>query len=209
MKLVALLSGGIDSPVASYIMSQRGADILLLHMDNGIYADKKEIDKVKKLAKKLSEITGKEFPLYIADHERNQTLIKEKTDHKFQCVLCKRTMMHVAREFAKEHGCEGIVMGDSLGQVASQTLKNIMSETVDLDFPVVRPFIGMDKMEIINIARRIGTYDISIIQTAGCGIVPLKPITAATTDDVRKLQSKIDFETMVKESAASARLIHQ
>ena len=209
MRLVALLSGGIDSPVASYVMSQRGADIILLHMDNGIYADKKEIDKVKKLAARLSEVTGKEFPLYVADHEENQTLIKEKTDHRFQCVLCKRTMMHVAREFAKEHGCEGIVMGDSLGQVASQTLRNIRSETMDLDFPVVRPFIGMDKVEIIDIARRIGTYDISIIQTSGCGIVPLKPVTEASPSDVMKLQSKLDFDSMIKKAAASARLIHQ
>ena len=209
MKLVALLSGGIDSPVASYIMSVRGADILLLHMDNGRYADRKEIDKVRMLAARLSEVTGKEFPLYIADHETNQTIIKDKTDHKYQCVMCKRTMMFVAKEFSKRNGCKGIIMGDSLGQVASQTLRNIRSETVDLDFPVIRPFIGMDKKEIIDIARRIGTYDISIIQTAGCGIVPIRPITEASPSDVIKLQSKVDFESMVNASADSVRLDHQ
>lgn len=207
MKLVALLSGGIDSPVASYMMSRAGADIILLHMDNGIYADKKEIDKVKKLAAKLSEITGKEFPLFVADHESSQTLIKEKTDHKYQCVMCKRTMMHVAREFAKEHGCSGIVMGDSLGQVASQTLRNLRAETNGLDFPVVRPFIGMDKVEIIDIARRIGTYDISIIATAGCGIVPIRPVTEARVSDVLRLQEKVDFEKMIADSARSAKRV--
>lgn len=209
MRLVSLISGGIDSPVASYIMSMRGADIILLHMDSGAYEDRKETDKVIRISDRLSQVTGKAFPVYVADHERNQTLIKEKTDHKYQCVLCKRTMMHVAREFAKEHGCEGIVMGDSLGQVASQTLRNLKAETVDLDFPVVRPFIGMDKEEIIDIARRIGTFDISIERTTGCGIVPQKPITMASPKDVLDLQSKLDFEEMVKASAASARLIHQ
>ena len=207
MKLVALLSGGIDSPVASYMMSKTGADIMLLHMDNGIYADGKEIDKVRKLADRLSEVTGKEFPLYVANHENSQTLIKEKTDHKYQCVLCKRTMMHVAREFAKEHGCSGIVMGDSLGQVASQTLRNIRAETKRLDFPVIRPLIGMDKVEIIDIARSIETYDISIIATKGCGIVPLKPVTEASVSDVLRLQEKIDFEKMVADSAGSAKRI--
>ena len=207
MKLVALLSGGIDSPVASYIMSQRGADVILLHMDNGKYADKKEIDKVRMLADRLSEVTGREFPLYAADHESNQTDIREGTKANYQCVFCKRTMMRVAKAFAEQEGCSGIIMGDSLGQVASQTLKNLRAETFDLGFPVVRPFIGMDKTEIIDIARKIGTYDISIIKTAGCGIVPLGPVTEATPEDVMKLQSGIDMDSMVERSLKSIRRI--
>ncbi len=204
MKLVALISGGIDSPVASYIMSQRGADVILLHMDNGIYSSEKEIEKVKMLADRLRKVTGKEFPLYRANHEANQTLIKERCEHPYQCVLCKRTMQHVAREFAKKHGCSGIIMGDSLGQVASQTLRNIRAEGAGLDFPVVRPLIGMDKNEIIDIAKDIGTYNISIIQSGGCGVVPLKPITEARTDKVLELQSKLDFDKMVSDCVESA-----
>ena len=204
MKLVALISGGIDSPVASYIMSQRGADVILLHMDNGIYSSEKEIEKVKMLADRLRKVTGKEFPLYRANHEANQTLIKERCEHPYQCVLCKRTMQHVAREFARKHGCSGIIMGDSLGQVASQTLKNIRAEGTGLDFPVVRPLIGLDKNEIIEIAKDVGTYDISIIQSGGCGVVPLKPITEARTDKVLELQSKLYFEKMVSDCVESA-----
>ena len=204
MKLVALISGGIDSPVASYIMSQRGADVILLHMDNGIYSSEKEIEKVKMLADRLRKVTGKEFPLYRANHEANQTLIKERCEHPYQCVLCKRTMQHVAREFARKHGCSGIIMGDSLGQVASQTLRNIRAEDTGLDFPVVRPLIGLDKNEIIEIAKDVGTYDISIIQSGGCGVVPLKPITEARTDKVLELQSKLDFEKMVSDCVESA-----
>ena len=207
MKLVALISGGIDSPVASYIMSKRGADVILLHMDNGIYAGKEEVEKVKRLSKRLAEVTGKGFPVYVLDHETNQSLIKERCEHPYQCVMCKRTMQFVAKEFALRHGCSGIIMGDSLGQVASQTLRNIRAEGTELDFPIVRPLIGMDKNEIIEIAREIGTYDISIIQTGGCGVVPLKPITEARTDKVLELQSKLDFEKMVSDCVDSAVLI--
>ena len=206
MKLVALISGGIDSPVASYIMSKMGADVILLHMDNGIYAGE-DVDKVVKLSKRLEEVTGKKFPVYVLNHEVNQTMIKERCEHSYQCVMCKRTMQHVAREFAKKHGCSGIIMGDSLGQVASQTLRNIRAEGAELNFPIVRPLIGMDKNEIIDIAKEIGTYDISIIQTGGCGVVPLKPITEARVDKVLELQSKLDFEKMVADCVESARLI--
>ena len=206
MKLVALISGGIDSPVASYIMSKMGADVILLHMDNGIYAGN-DAEKVIKLSKRLEEVTGKKFPVYVLNHEVNQTMIKERCEHSYQCVMCKRTMQHVAREFAKKHGCSGIIMGDSLGQVASQTLRNIRAEGAELNFPIVRPLIGMDKNEIIDIAKEIGTYDISIIQTGGCGVVPLKPITEARVDKVLELQSKLDFEKMVADCVESARLI--
>ena len=207
MKLVALISGGIDSPVASYIMSKRGADVILLHMNNGRYSTEKELEKVKMLADRLRAVTGKEFPLYVLNHEINQTLIKDRCEHAYQCVLCKRTMQFVAKGFANKYGCSGIIMGDSLGQVASQTLRNIRAEGAGLDFPIVRPLIGMDKNEIIDIAREIGTYDISIIQSGGCGVVPLKPITEARTDKILELQSKLDFEKMISDCVESAELI--
>ena len=204
MKLVALLSGGIDSPVAVYILSKMGADITLLHMDNGVYADKKETEKVIALAERLRTVTGNQLPLYKADHENNQTAIKKRCDSNYQCVMCKRTMLHVAKEFAKRNGCEGIIMGDSLGQVASQTLRNIRAEGQHLDIPVIRPLIGLDKVEIIDIAKEIGTYDISIIQTSGCGIVPIRPITEARPDKVIELQNRLDFEVMINKCADSA-----
>lgn len=204
MKLVCLISDGIDSPVAAYVMAKRGAEVILLHMDNGKYADTKSLEKVKMLAERLREITGLTFPLYDLNHEVNQSLIKENCDANYQCVMCKRTMQHVAREFAKRNGCSGIIMGDSLGQVASQTLRNIRAEGQDLNFPIVRPLIGMDKVEIMDIARKIGTYDISIIQAGPCGAVPDKPITEARPDKVKDLQSKLDFEKMIDDCVNSA-----
>lgn len=204
MKLVALISGGIDSPVAVYKMAYMGANVVLLHMDNGIFSDGKDIEKVRSLAERLRAVTGKEMPVYVLNHGANQSLIKERCENPYQCVMCKRTMQHVAKEFAKANGCAGIIMGDSLGQVASQTLKNIKAEGLGLDFPVVRPLIGMDKNEIVDIAKRIGTYDISIERTAGCKAIPSKPVTEARPEKVLELQSKLDFERMVNECVNSA-----
>ena len=204
MKFVTLLSGGIDSPVAAYLMANVGADVILLHMDNGEYGDPKEIDKVKKLAARLSEMTGKELPLYIAAHGPNQEAIKKNCEYSYQCVMCKRVMQNVAKRFAQMQGCDGIIMGDSLGQVASQTLRNIKAEQCDVDYPIVRPLIGLDKEEIIDIAKRIGTFDISIIQTGGCKVVPMKPVTEATIDKVLANEAKLDFEKLVAESADNA-----
>lgn len=206
MKLVSLMSGGIDSPVAAYMMSEVGADVVLLHMDNRPYTDERSIEKAQLLAEKLREVTGKPFPLYVAAHGPSQTQIKEKCSN-YQCVMCKRTMMFVASEFAKMSGCSGVIMGDSLGQVASQTLKNLRSETVGLDIPIVRPLIGLDKIEIEAIGKRIGTYEISITQEPSCGVVPVKPITEAVPSKILELQSKLEFDKMVADSFNSVRLM--
>ena len=207
MRLVALVSGGIDSPVAAYKMTERGADVVLLHMDNRPHTDDRCIAKAKKIAGRLSVVTGKEIQLYAADHGINQTLIKKGCDNSYQCVLCKRLMMHVAKEFALRNGCSGIVMGDSLGQVASQTLRNIRSESSGLDFPVLRPLIGLDKLEIEAIAKEIGTYEISILPESPCGVVPQRPITEAEPRKVESLQSLLEFDRMIMNSADSAKQI--
>jgi len=113
-------------------------------------------------------------------------------------------MQRTARELAKNLGASGIIMGDSLGQVASQTLKNIRSENIGLDFPVIRPLIGMDKLEIEAIAKEIGTYEISIRPTNGCLIVPERPITEAEPQKVIAMSEKIDVDCLGKNSADSA-----
>lgn len=208
MKLVALISNGIDSPVASYIMSKRGADVILLHMDNRPYTDDRSMEVVKALADRLREVTGKEFPLYVANHGENQTAIHDKCDYHYQCVMCKRVMQRTARELAKNLGADAIIMGDSLGQVASQTLKNIRSENIGLDFPVLRPLIGMDKLEIIDIAKEIGTFDISIRETNGCLIIPTRPITEANPEKVVRMSEELDLDSMAKKCADSAVMIH-
>ena len=206
MRLVALISGGIDSPVAAYVMAKAGADIIILHMDNRPYCDDRSIEKVKRIAEQLRRVTGKDMPLYAASHGMSQTLIKRKCGG-YQCVMCKRTMMFVASEFAGKNGCSGVVMGDSLGQVASQTLKNIFAESGGLNFPIVRPLIGMDKIEIESIGKRIGTYDISILPEQPCAALPPKPTTGASVDKICELQEKLDFRQMIEDSVNSVKLI--
>jgi thiamine biosynthesis protein ThiI len=179
MKAVSLISGGIDSPVASYIMSRAGADVVLLHMDNRPYADDRALKNVVDISERLEEVLGKRLPLYVAPHGDSQRMISESCDRNYQCVMCKRAMQRTAREFAKSIGASAIIMGDSLGQVASQTLKNIRAENVGLEFPVLRPLIGMDKIEIIEIAKKIGTFYLSIKEATGCTIVPRKVTVAA------------------------------
>ena len=208
MKVVALISGGIDSPVASYIMSEAGADVMLLHMSNGEYGDPKDLEKVILIAEQLERYTGKEFPVYVADHGVNQKIIQENCDSHYQCVLCKRTMHRVAKKLALANGGEGIVMGDSLGQVASQTLMNIRAEQNELDFPVLRPLIGLDKLEVIDIAKRIGTFDLSIMKTSGCKAVPIGPVTEAKVDKVMEMDSKIDLEAMAQRCFETIRRVH-
>ena len=207
MKLVSLMSNGIDSPVATYRMSLMGADVILLHMDNRPYTDDRSVENVKAIAERLREVTGKEFPLYMAPHGDNQREIFENCDRSYQCVMCKRVMQRTARELARMLGADAIVMGDSLGQVASQTLRNIVSENIGLNFPVIRPLIGMDKLEIEAIAKEIGTYDISIRPTDGCTIVPVGPITNADPEKVARFGEKIDVDAIARRSAEAAHLI--
>ena len=218
MKLIALMSSGIDSPVAAYKMASVGADVILLHMDNRPYTDEAGAEDAKTLAERLREVTGKEMPLYFAPHGPTQEAISKGCDRSYQCVMCKMAMQRTARELGKRLGCTGIVMGDSLGQVASQTLRNIRSENIGLDFPirsenigldfpVVRPLIGMDKIEIEAIAKEIGTYEISIRPGHGCSIVPVKPITEANPAKVSGFSEKIDLDALASASADSAYLV--
>ncbi len=204
MKLIALLSGGIDSPVAAYVMARRGADIILLHLDNRPYADDRTAANVQLIAARLRQVTGQEMPLYTAPHGPSQTKIAEVCDRHYQCVMCKRTMQRTARELGKELGCTAMIMGDSLGQVASQTLTNIRGENLSLNWPVVRPLIGWDKLEIENIAKQIGTFELSIRPATGCTLVPVHPVTEAEPDKIEKYNMTCNPDTLAAAAAAAA-----
>jgi len=204
VKLIALISGGIDSPVAAYLMDRAGAEITLLHMDNRPFADDVTVEKVRSLAERLRSVTGSPFPLYSAPHGASQQKISETCDRSYQCVLCKRVMLRTAQELAGRLGCSGIVMGDSLGQVASQTLKNLRFVSRGLSIPVVRPLIGYDKLEIEAISKDIGTYELSIIRSDGCLIVPSRPITEADPGKIQKFDGSSGLEELALNAAGNA-----
>ncbi len=197
MKVVCLISGGIDSPVAAYVMAMRGTETVLLHMDNQPYSDETGIEKVKDLRDRLELVTGQQIRLFVAPHGRNQEIISSLCRRGFQCVLCKRTMLRAAGAFAQKIGADAIVTGDSLGQVASQTVQNLRAESLDLEAPILRPLIGLDKIEIENIAKRIGTFEISTRTPSACTIVPKRPVTMARIDKVFEELNRLDHDEMI------------
>ena len=206
MKAVVLLSGGIDSPVAAHVMARAGAEIIALNMDNTPYTEPS--GKVKDLVERLRVVTGQEIPLFIAPHGKfNLPVIEGLKNSHIRCVLCKRFMMRTAEKLAIREGCNVIVMGDSMGQVASQTLQNMKVEQQAISMQVIRPLIGLDKEEIIQIARDIGTYEISIRDACECSIVPDMPSTNARISSVLDAEDGMDVDGMVENTIAGARVL--
>lgn len=190
MKIVVLMSGGIDSPVAAYLLAQNH-EVILFHMDNRPFTDDRERGKVEKLVKKLREAAGKEMALYTAPHGAvSQAAFAKACTSRYQCVLCKRMMLRTAQALAKKLGADAIGTGESLGQVASQTLQNMYVEESVVDIPVLRPLLGLDKTEIMEIAREIGTYEISVLPAGGCTAVPSKPSVKAELEKILEEEEK-------------------
>ena len=180
MKLVTLLSGGIDSPVAAHLMMERGAELVTLHMDNRPYGGlEHQLTKVRQMAARLEELHGQKIRQFAAPHGANHAAFLGSCRTGLHCVLCRRVMLRVAGALASREGAQALVTGESLGQVASQTLQNIAAEYPAAPVPILRPLIGFDKQEIIKIAREIGTYGPSILKAEGCKAVPYKPATKA------------------------------
>lgn len=207
MKVICLLSSGIDSPVAAYMMASRGADVILLHMDNFGPSDGRTVNVVQDIAGVLREATGSELPLYSAPYHSFQDRIAFQCDKSFQCVLCKRFMLRMAKDLARREDAEAIITGDSLGQVASQTLQNILVEQRGLEFPVLRPLIGLDKIEIEAIAKEICTYELSITKLPGCKYVPKRPKTSASEKNMDLQESRLDPDEKFSEVLSGMRRI--
>lgn len=199
MKLVALISGGIDSPVAMHLMLKKGHEVSALHMDNRPFTDDTQIEKIKMLVRRLEEIHGVKIPLYIAPHGiPTQELIAKNCTRRNQCIICRRMMFRIGEAFAEEMGMDALLTGESLGQVASQTLRNIYVESKAVKIPIVRPLIGFDKEEIVRIAREIGTYELSVIPSLCCTIVPKKPSIGARLKDILKEEEKIPVPELIE-----------
>ncbi len=204
MKAVVLLSGGIDSPVAAYVMARAGAEIIALHMDGSPYFESNP--RVGKLAARLRELTGQPMPLFTAPHGKaNLSEIGKTEVPNIRCVLCKRFMMRTAEALARRESCNAIIMGDSLGQVASQTLRNMRAEQQAVGMPIIRPLVGFDKQQIVDMAKEIGTYGLSIEGAGPCGIVPAKPSVAATLGKILDAEATMDVPGMVERAMAGIR----
>lgn len=205
MKVVALLSGGIDSAVAIHFMLKKGVEIVALHMDNRPFTDEKQTNKAVKLVEQLSKIFNKKIRIYIVPYGKTiQVPIARNCNRHMQCVLCRRMMFRISEEIAEKENADAILTGESLGQVASQTLRNIGVEEQAVDLPIVRPLIGLDKVEIIDTAKKIGTYDISTSPGLCCTIAPKKPSTQANLSVINIQEEEIDIDSLVKDATKNA-----
>jgi thiamine biosynthesis protein ThiI len=190
-RLVSLLSGGIDSPVATWMMMKRGVEVHSLFMDQRPYVGEDYVERVRGVFKVLTRYIPEDSELYVAPFGEVMERIMNSPIPRLRCILCKRSMYRVAEVFAAAAGARGFITGESLGQVASQTLDNlsVIDEVVSL--PVLRPLIGLDKVEIEHMARKIGTYEVTAKAVHGCTVVPDKPATKAKLEVVRQLEGEL------------------
>jgi len=200
-RMVTLLSGGIDSPVASYLMAKRGIQLIPVHFYSHPYTSVEAKEKVLDLAKILTAYCGR-FKVELVPFTRIQEMIRENCPEGLMTVLMRRFMMRIAQRIAVENGCTAIVTGDNLGQVASQTAQALAVTEECIDLPIFRPLIAFDKREITDIARKIGTYDTSILPYEDCCTVftPDRPRTKPRLDEILEAEEKLDVEALVEEA---------
>jgi thiamine biosynthesis protein ThiI len=201
-KVIALVSGGIDSPVATFLMMKRGCEVIILHFNNYPYTGGSN-EKVMKIIDKLSEYSPSKLKYYEAGYGDYLKSCIEYAPVRLTCVLCKTGMYRIAEELAKDEDALAIVDGSSLGQVASQTLPNLLATRYVTKMPVLSPLIGLDKVEIENIGKRIGTFDISILPAQGCTAVPRYPETNADLEKFLDVLEDIDFEKKIIDVVSS------
>ncbi|VVB95859.1 tRNA (guanine(6)-N2)-methyltransferase [uncultured archaeon] len=198
-KMVALVSGGIDSPVAAWLMMKRGCEIVPLYLNNDPFSDETTRERAMQCIDVLQKWSPqKKFTIYEAPHGENLLAFLENCDNRLNCVLCRRMMYRIAGEVLKLEDAHGIITGSSLGQVASQTSQNMLAEMYGMEYPIYHPLIGLDKLEITDIARKIGTLGPSTKPATCCMAVPEYPSTAAKPEEVIKAERLIDVPSLVE-----------
>jgi thiamine biosynthesis protein ThiI len=168
-------------------------------MDNHPFGEYDEMEKVDRLAARLKELYPEQVRLFRGPHGLSLGAFVERANPKYTCVLCKKAMLNLADKLCEEWDCSGIILGDSMGQVASQTLPNLAAVSAGIRNPIIRPLIGLDKVDIEKIAKEIGTFDISIERTTGCTATPKFPITKADAAQLKKEAEKADLFNVLEE----------
>lgn len=204
MRAICLISGGIDSPVAAHLMLKKGWELVFVYLKNAPFADGRTAYRAYDAVNLLREKYPKAGKFYVVPHGANLKQFAQEEERKYTCLLCRRIMFRVAEKIAKKEGATVIVTGENLAQVASQTLQNLTVVTKATSLPIVRPLIGLDKEEIIGIARDVGTFDNSTQPARCCWVVPPSPSTAAKLEVVEEIEEKIDSDGMVKAAIEGA-----
>ena len=198
---VTLLSGGIDSPVSTYMIAKRGVRLIPVHFFSFPYTSQQAKDKVVELGRQLTAYCGR-MTMEVVPFTHIQEEIRDKCPEEYFTHILRRFMMRIAQHIAESNGAKAIVTGENLGQVASQTMEAMASTQAVTHLPVLQPLIGMDKEEIITIARKIGTFDTSILPYEDCCTVftPRHPRTRPQVSEVEAAESALDVEALVQEA---------
>lgn len=206
-KAMLLLSGGIDSPVAGYMMAKRGVHIATIHYVSPPYTSDRAQMKVEQLCEKLTDYCGG-IAFYCVPFTEIQEAIKDNCPEEFFTIIMRRLMMEIAQRIAKKDNCLALITGESVGQVASQTMSAIACTDAVCRIPVFRPLVGMDKTEIIDIARKIDTFETSTLPYEDCCTVftPRHPKVRPSLADVEKAQNKFDFEPLIQKAVENTEM---
>ncbi len=207
-KAAVLLSGGIDSPVAGYMIAKRGLELESIHFFSYPYTSQLAKDKVLELAKLMSKYCGR-MTVNIVGFTEIQEAIRDNCPEEYFTIIMRRFMMEISERIAKDHGAGCLVTGENLGQVASQTMEAMtVTHSVVKELPVFHPLIGMDKEEIVGIARKIGTMETSILPYEDCCTVftPKHPKTKPNMEGVLKAEEKLDREGLIERALQNTEL---
>lgn len=198
-KAAILISGGIDSPVAAWMMAKRGIELTAVHFASPPYTSMRAEMKVKELLSKVAEYSGA-IKLGIVPFTEIQEKISRECPEEYFTLIMRRFMMKIANRLARGNGCQALITGESVGQVASQTVYALAVTDAVADIPVFRPCIGMDKEEIVAISRKIDTFDISVQPYEDCCTVftPKHPRTRPTVEAVEKAESPLDIDELIE-----------
>ena len=198
---VTLLSGGIDSPVSTYMIAKRGVRLIPVHFFSFPYTSQQAKDKVVELGRQLTEYCGR-MTLEVVPFTHIQEEIRDKCPEEYFTLIMRRFMMRIAKRIADANGAKAVVTGENLGQVASQTMEAMASTQAVIDMPVLQPLIGMDKEEIVTLARKIGTFETSILPYEDCCTVfpPTHPRPHPKLKDVEAAESALDIAALVDEA---------
>ena len=203
-RAMCLLSGGIDSPVAAYMMAKRGVEVECVHFFSYPYTSQLARDKVMELARLVTKYCGR-MTVNVVSFTQIQEAIRDNCPEEFFTLIMRRFMMEISQRIAKDDGCGALITGENLGQVASQTMQAMAVTGAVVDIPIFMPLVGMDKEEIVSIARKIGTLETSVLPYEDCCTVftPKHPKTKPSLGQVLYAERKLDREALIQEALAS------
>ena len=203
-RAMCLLSGGIDSPVAAYMIAKRGVEVECVHFFSYPYTSQLAKDKVLELARLVTKYCGR-MTVNVVGFTQIQEAIRDNCPEEYFTLIMRRFMMEIAQRIGKNHGCDALITGENLGQVASQTMQAMAVTGAVVDIPIFMPLVGMDKEEIVTIARKIGTLQTSILPYEDCCTVftPKHPKTKPTLGQVIHAERDLDREALIQQAMHS------